>query len=140
MRDRRRPRRRAQIPADFTHDLCHELQMTEISYRVVPRGKGGFDVEMERPDGRKRTVPGFVSEHEADAWIVQAKRMIRDAGPWTPLAPRKPAAVVSGQPPKLVAVAPAPAEAAPPNQEPLRRTSAARPKAKAVPESADAAG
>lgn len=64
--------------------------MTDICYRVVPRGKNGFDVEMEKPDGRKQTVPGFRSEHEADAWIVQAKRMIRDAGPWTPLAPRKP--------------------------------------------------
>ncbi len=64
--------------------------MTDISYRVVPRGKSGFDVEMDKPDGRKQTVPGFRSEHEADAWIVQAKRMIRDAGPWTPLAPRKP--------------------------------------------------
>lgn len=63
--------------------------MTDISYRVVPGGKGGFDVEMERPDGRKRTVPGFLSEHEAEAWIVQAKRLIRDSSPWTPLAPRK---------------------------------------------------
>jgi hypothetical protein len=70
--------------------------MTDISYRVVPRGKSGFDVEMDKPDGRKQIVPGFRSEHEADAWIVQAKRMIRDAGPWTPLAPRKsvPAATV----------------------------------------------
>jgi len=81
--------------------------MTDISYRVVPRGKNGFDVEMDKPDGRKQTVPGFRSEHEADAWIVQAKRMIRDAGPWTPLAPRKPtpaATVEATKPP------PAPAE------------------------------
>jgi hypothetical protein len=70
--------------------------MTDISYRVVPRGKSGFDVEMEKPDGRKQTVPGFRSEHEADAWIVQAKRMIRDAGPWTPLAPRKPVPPTTG--------------------------------------------
>jgi hypothetical protein len=72
--------------------------MTEISYRVVPRGKSGFDVEMDKPDGRRRTVPGFHSEHEAEAWIVQAKRMIRDAGPWTPLAPRKPAAAEVAKP------------------------------------------
>ncbi|HUB12115.1 MAG TPA: hypothetical protein VMB34_09165 [Acetobacteraceae bacterium] len=64
--------------------------MTEFSYRVVPRGKNGFDVEMEKPDGRKQTVPGFHSEHEADAWIVQAKRMIREAAPWTSPTPRKP--------------------------------------------------
>jgi hypothetical protein len=71
--------------------------MTDISYRVVPRGKNGFDVEMDKPDGRKQTVPGFRSEHEAEAWIVQAKRMIRDAGPWTPLAPRKPAPAATGE-------------------------------------------
>jgi hypothetical protein len=80
--------------------------MTDISYRVVPRGKSGFDVEMDKSDGRKRIVPGFRSEHEADAWIVQAKRMIRDAGPWTPLAPRKPVPSATAEAPK----APPPAE------------------------------
>jgi hypothetical protein len=64
--------------------------MADTSYRVVPRGNSEFDVEMDRSDGRKKTIPGFRSEHEANAWIVQAKRLIRDAGPWTPLAPRKP--------------------------------------------------
>jgi hypothetical protein len=64
--------------------------MADTSYRVVPRGSSEFDVEMDRSDGRKKTIPGFRSEHEANAWIVQAKRLIRDAGPWTPLAPRKP--------------------------------------------------
>jgi hypothetical protein len=81
--------------------------MTDISYRVVPRGKGSFDVEMDKPDGRKQTVPGFRSEHEAEAWIVQAKRMIRDAGPWTPLAPRKSVPAASSETPKAT-----PAEAA----------------------------
>jgi hypothetical protein len=76
--------------------------MTDISYRIVPRGKSGFDVEMDKPDGRKRTVPGFRSEHEADAWIVQAKRMIRDAGPWTPLAPRKPVPAATGDAVKTI--------------------------------------
>jgi hypothetical protein len=66
--------------------------MAETSYRVVPRGRNGFDVEMEKPNRPKKTVPGFRSEHEANAWIVQAKRLIRDAAPWTPLAPRRPAA------------------------------------------------
>jgi len=66
--------------------------MVDTSYRVVPRGRSGFDVEMEKPNRPKKTVPGFRSEHEANAWIVQAKRMIRDAAPWTPLAPRRPVA------------------------------------------------
>jgi hypothetical protein len=71
--------------------------MAESSYRVVPRGKNGFDVEMDKPNGRKTTVPGFRSEHEANAWIIQAQRLIRDAGPWTPLAPRKPVAKPAAQ-------------------------------------------
>jgi hypothetical protein len=74
--------------------------MTDASYRVVPRGKSGFDVEIDKPDGRKQTVPGFQSEHEADAWIIQAKRMIREASPWTPLAPRRPPSAVAGEAPK----------------------------------------
>ena len=45
---------------------------------------------MAKPDGRRKLIEGFGSEHEASAWIVQAQRMIRAAGPWTPLAPRKP--------------------------------------------------
>ena len=67
--------------------------MAENSYHVVSRDKGVFDVEMSKPSGRRTIVPGFRSEHEANAWIIQAKRMIREAGPWTPLVPRKPAAV-----------------------------------------------
>ena len=62
--------------------------MAETSYRIVRRTARSFDVEMEKPDGHHTTVTGFGSEHEADAWIVQAKRMIRAAGPWTPLVPR----------------------------------------------------
>jgi hypothetical protein len=81
--------------------------MADNSYRVVPKGKNGFDVEMEKPGGRKTTVPGFRSEHEANAWIVQTKRMIRDAGPWTPLAPRKPTAKPSDEAPPTPAPAPA---------------------------------
>jgi hypothetical protein len=64
--------------------------MVDISYRVVPRSKRRFDVEMAKPDGHRKMIEGFGSEHEASAWIVQTQRMIRAAGPWTPLAPRKP--------------------------------------------------
>jgi hypothetical protein len=64
--------------------------MVDTIYRVVPRSKRRFDVEMAKPDGHRKMIEGFSSEHEASAWIVQAQRMIRAAGPWTPLAPRKP--------------------------------------------------
>jgi hypothetical protein len=71
--------------------------MVEISYRVVARAKHRFDVEMARPNGRPKIIEGFGSEHEANAWIVQTQRMIRAAGPWTRLAPRKPS-VATGVP------------------------------------------
>jgi hypothetical protein len=64
--------------------------MVDTSYRVIPAADGSFDVEMSKPNGHTKTAPGFGSEHEAEAWIVQAKRMKRDAAPWTPLVPRKP--------------------------------------------------
>jgi hypothetical protein len=83
--------------------------MADNSYCIVRRGKTGFDVEMATPDGRQKTVPGFASEHEANAWIIQAQRMIRGAGPWTPLAPRKPNP-------------PAAAAQAPPAQPPVQDT------------------
>ena len=63
--------------------------MVDTTYRVVPGAEGEFDVQMARPNGQVKTATGFGSEHEATAWIVQAKRMKRDAAPWTPLVPRK---------------------------------------------------
>jgi hypothetical protein len=62
--------------------------MTEATYHVVRRSVNCFDVEMGRPNGDRTMVGGFGSEHEATAWIVQAQRMVRAAGPWKPLAPR----------------------------------------------------
>jgi len=64
--------------------------MVETSYRVIPRAKHRFDVEMAKPSGSRKTIEGFNSEHEANAWVVQTQRMLRAAGPWTPLTPRKP--------------------------------------------------
>jgi hypothetical protein len=64
--------------------------MVDTTYHVVPGATGEFDVQMVRPNGQVKTATGFGSEHEATAWIVQAKRMKRDAAPWTPLVPRKP--------------------------------------------------
>jgi hypothetical protein len=63
--------------------------MVDISYRVMPDAVGGFDVQMTKPDGQAKTATGFGSEHEALAWIVQTKRIKREAAPWTPLVPRK---------------------------------------------------
>jgi hypothetical protein len=83
-------------------DTCHVAGMVETSYRVVARAKHRFDVEMANPNGRRKMIEGFGSEHEANAWIIQTQRMLRAAGPWTPLAPRKPHAASS------ISVPPAP--------------------------------
>jgi hypothetical protein len=113
--------------------------MNETSYRVIARSKGCFDVEMEKPNGRKRTVPGFNSEHEAEAWIIQAKRLIRDANPWTPSPARKPI-------PSAGTVQPAPARptqpkrnVTPPRPAPIG-TAQPRTKTKAPPEKVGAHG
>ncbi len=71
--------------------------MVDTLYRVVPAATGDFDVQMVKPNGQIKTATGFGSEHEANAWIVQAKRMKRDAAPWTPLVPRKPGATTGQQ-------------------------------------------
>ena len=63
--------------------------MVDTSYLVVPNIAGGFDVQMAKPNGKQKIAPDFGSEHEANAWIVQAKRMKREAAPWTPTAARK---------------------------------------------------
>jgi hypothetical protein len=58
--------------------------MVDTSYRVIPRAKHRFDVEMAKPGGSRTTIEGFASEHEANAWIVQAQHMMRAASPWSP--------------------------------------------------------
>jgi hypothetical protein len=63
--------------------------MIDIYYRVIPRAKRRFDVEMAKSNGTRTVIEGFASEHEANAWIVQTQRMIRAASPWLPLAPRR---------------------------------------------------
>jgi hypothetical protein len=90
------------IHAFFRLVICYIAGMAEISYRVIPGAAGGFDVQMGKPDGPSKTATGFGSEHEADAWIIQTKRMKRDAAPWTPLAPRKSGA--TGVPQRATAV------------------------------------
>ncbi len=85
-------RQRIDIDAVLCRVLCHTMQMVDTSYQVVAGADGSFDVQMSKPNGHSKTAAGFGSEHEANAWIVQAKRMKRDAAPWTPLVPRKPGA------------------------------------------------
>jgi len=69
--------------------------MVDTSYHVTPGASRGFDVHMTKPGGQVKTATGFDSEHEAQAWIVQTRRMKRDAAPWiTPVARKREAATV----------------------------------------------
>jgi hypothetical protein len=64
--------------------------MEKTTYRIVTRrGSATCDVEIAGQDGKARIVPGFGSEHEANAWIIQAKRLVHAASPWEPVPSRK---------------------------------------------------
>jgi len=55
--------------------------MATVTFRIIPKENRTYQVELVRPDGSRRTIPGFRSEHEAQAWGVQAERMINAEGP-----------------------------------------------------------
>jgi hypothetical protein len=49
--------------------------MATVTFRVIPQKNRTYHVELVRPDGSRRTITGFRSEHEAQAWGIQAERM-----------------------------------------------------------------
>jgi hypothetical protein len=55
--------------------------MVCATFQVSPWSDGSFDVEMTTAGGQLRTIPGFGSEHEAAAWIVQTGRLLQQADP-----------------------------------------------------------
>jgi hypothetical protein len=57
------------------------ISMATVTFHVVPKKNRTYHVELVRPDGSRRTIPGFRSEHEAQAWGIQAERMISAEGP-----------------------------------------------------------
>jgi hypothetical protein len=50
--------------------------MATATFQVSPQGDGSFNGEMTTAGGQSRTIPGFSSEHEAAAWIVQTQRLL----------------------------------------------------------------
>jgi hypothetical protein len=64
---------------EATIDLV--INMATVTFRVVPKKNRTYHVELVRPDG-SRTIPGFRSEHEAQAWGIQAERMISAERSW----------------------------------------------------------
>jgi len=65
------------------------INMATVTFRVVPKKNRTYHVELVRPDDILRTITGFRSEHEAQAWGVQAERMISAEGPQLAAALRK---------------------------------------------------
>jgi hypothetical protein len=62
--------------------------MVDTVYRLIGQKDRRISVEMAKPDGRRRVIPDFRDKAEAEAWIIQTKRMIRVAHPYPP-GPRK---------------------------------------------------
>jgi hypothetical protein len=55
--------------------------MISMTYRVIPQKGCLFSVEMISLKGKCSLIPGFRDKSEADAWIVQTKRMLHALDP-----------------------------------------------------------
>ena len=60
-----------------------------MQYRVIPQKGQLFSVEMTGFTGKCTLIPGFRDESEADAWIVQTKRMLHEPDPTDGVVARK---------------------------------------------------
>jgi hypothetical protein len=62
--------------------------MISMTYRVIPQEGHLFCVEMIGLKGKCSLIPGFRDKSEADAWIVQTKRMLHALDPRDRVIPR----------------------------------------------------
>jgi hypothetical protein len=60
-----------------------------MAYRVIPQKGQLFSVEMTNVKGKRSLIPGFRDKSEADAWIVQTKRMLHEPDPTDRVVARK---------------------------------------------------
>jgi hypothetical protein len=58
-----------------------EANMISMAYRVIPQKGHLFSVEMTNLTGKCGLIPGFRDISEANAWIVQTKRMLHQLDP-----------------------------------------------------------
>jgi hypothetical protein len=68
--------------------------MVDTVYRLMTQKDRRISVEMVKLNGRCRIIPDFVDEAEANAWIIQTKRLIRSTHPYLPGPKRKDGAVL----------------------------------------------
>jgi hypothetical protein len=57
------------------------MGVADVIYRVIPQKGHFFSVEMTRPNGARRLILDFRDKREADAWIIQTKRMLHELDP-----------------------------------------------------------
>ena len=55
--------------------------MVDTVYRLIPQKDRRISVEMVKPNGRRRVIPDFVDEAEANAWIIQTQRLNSGGSP-----------------------------------------------------------
>ena len=72
----------------FRSRLCHDGHMAAPLFQVIRLPNRSFSVALTSADGRRKTVTGFESEHEAAAWIVQTERILQENDPRFRLPPR----------------------------------------------------
>ena len=58
--------------------------MGETTYGLMRQKDGRIGVEMMKQNGRRRTIPDFRDEAEANAWIIQMRRLTDAANPHLP--------------------------------------------------------
>ena len=79
------------IASAVQSQVCRDILagMISMAYRVIPQKGHLFTVEMNNLKGKCSLIPGFRDKSEADAWIVQTKRMLHDLNPMDRVLARK---------------------------------------------------
>jgi hypothetical protein len=57
--------------------------MAVPTFKLLRQLDRSFSVSLKTAEGRLRTIDGFDSEHEAQAWVVQTQRMFYEIDPRT---------------------------------------------------------
>ena len=60
------------------------LDMGAVTYRLIKQKDHLVSVEMLKPTGRRQIIPDFRDEAEANAWIIQTRRLMQAAHPHLP--------------------------------------------------------
>jgi hypothetical protein len=60
------------------------LDMDAVTYRLINQKDRLVSVEMLKPTGRRQIIPDFRDEAEANAWIIQTRRLMQAVHPHLP--------------------------------------------------------